>query len=149
VAVAIASETAAAGAVTTAAGTPMIAPAIGADGIAFATTVGAVTTAMGAATSAASRARNAWHFGQGVAHIVHYLPPLLEEAHAQHSQSETEEEEAMMGGLWVLVVRVVCGVVRTGCVCAASPCCFVRHTRISAPKKWQTTAYWGSLKSSR
>ncbi len=72
------------------------------------------------------------------------LPPVLEEAHAPHSQSEAEEEEAMMAGLWVLVVRVVCVVVRAGCVCAASPCCFVGRTRNSAPKKWQTTAYWGS-----
>jgi hypothetical protein len=40
----------------------------------------------------------------------------------------------MMGGLWVLVVTVVCGVVRAGCVCEARPCCFVRLTRISAPK---------------
>jgi hypothetical protein len=29
-------------------------------------------------------------------------------------------------GLWVLVVRVVCGVVHAGCVCAARPCCFGR-----------------------
>jgi hypothetical protein len=53
-------------------------------------------TAMGAATSAASTARTAWRFRQGVAHIVHYLPPLLEETHAPHSQLEAEEEEAMM-----------------------------------------------------
>jgi hypothetical protein len=79
-------------------------------------------------------ARTAWHFRQGVAHIVQNLPPLLKEAHAPHSLPEAEEEEAMMGGLWVLVVRVVCGVVRAGCVCAASPCCFVRCTCISALK---------------
>jgi hypothetical protein len=48
-----------------------------------------------------------------------------------------------LGGLWVLVVTVVCGVVRAGCVCAACPCCFVRLTCISASKIWQTTAYWG------
>jgi hypothetical protein len=89
-------------------------------------------------------ARTAWRFVRGVAHIVQYLPPLLEEAHAPHSQLEAEEEEAMMGGLWVLVMRVVCGVMHAGCVCAASPCYFVRHTRKSAPKIWQTTAYWGS-----
>ncbi len=59
---------------------------------------------------------------------MQYLPPLLEEAHAPHSQLEAEEEEAMMGGLWVLVVRVVCEVVLAGCVCAGSPCCFVRLT---------------------
>jgi hypothetical protein len=40
----------------------------------------------------------------------------------------------MMGGLWVLVVMVVCGAVRAGCVCAAHPSCFVRLTRIRAPK---------------
>jgi hypothetical protein len=48
-----------------------------------------------------------------------------------------------LGGLWVLVVTVVCGVVHAGCVCAAHPCCFVRLTRISATKNRQTTAYWG------
>jgi hypothetical protein len=37
--------------------------------------------------------------------------------------------------MWVLVVMVVCGVVHAGCVCAACPCCFVRLTCISAPKK--------------
>jgi hypothetical protein len=94
-------------------------------------------TAAGAGTSAASTARTAWHFGQGVAHIVQHFPPLLEKAHAPHSQLEAEEEEAMMEGLWMLVVRVVCGVVRAGCVCAARPSCFVRCTRtISAPKNW-------------
>ncbi len=60
---------------------------------------------------------------------------MLEEAHAPHSQSEAEEEEAMMGGLWVLVVRVVCGVVRAGCVCTASPCCVVRLTCILCASK--------------
>jgi hypothetical protein len=30
-----------------------------------------------------------------------------------------------LGGLWVLVVVVVCEVVRAGCVCAARTCCFV------------------------
>jgi hypothetical protein len=76
-------------------------------------------------------------------HIVQYFPPLLEEAHAPYSQSETEEEEAMMGGLWVLVVMVVWGVVHAGCVCAACPCCFVRLTRISAPKKSATHGILG------
>jgi hypothetical protein len=59
-------------------------------------------TAVGAVTSAASAARTAWRFGWG----VQYLAPLLEEVHAPRSQSEAEEEEAMMGGLCVLVVRV-------------------------------------------
>jgi hypothetical protein len=54
----------------------------------------------------------------------------------------------MMGRLWVLVVKVVCGVVHAGCVCAAHPCCFVRLTRISAPKIQQSTAYWGLQESS-
>jgi hypothetical protein len=63
----------------------------------------------------------------------------------------------MMGGLCVLVVRVVCAgcvcaahfcVVCAGCVCAAHFCCFVRLTRISAPKNWQTTAYWEFPESS-
>jgi hypothetical protein len=55
-----------------------------------------------------------------------------------------------LGGLWVLVVTVVCGVVHAGCVCAARPSCFVRgsFTRTSASKIWQTTAYWGSPESS-
>jgi hypothetical protein len=48
-----------------------------------------------------------------------------------------------MGGLLVLAVMVVWEVVCAGCVCAASPCCFVRLTHISEPKKWQTTTYWG------
>jgi hypothetical protein len=52
------------------------------------------------------------------------------EAHAPHSQSEAEEEEAMIRGLWVLVVTVVWGVVRAGFVCAARPCCFVRLTYV-------------------
>ena len=137
VAVTTATETAAAGAATAVVGAPTIAvgkprsaPGIGADGIAFATAAGAATTAACAATSAASAARSAWRFGWGVAHIVQYFPPLLEEAHAQHSQSEAEEEEAMIRGLWVLVVLVVWGVVHAGCVCAARPCCFVRLTRI-------------------
>ncbi len=54
-----------------------------------------------------------------------------------------------LGSLWVLVVTVVCGVVRAGCVCAAHPCCFVRLTRISASNIRQTTAYWGSPERSQ
>jgi hypothetical protein len=73
------------GTASTAACAPTTAPGVGADGIAFTTTEGTATTAVGAATSAASAARTAWHFGRGVAHIVHYLPPLLAEAHASHS----------------------------------------------------------------
>jgi hypothetical protein len=88
-------------------GAQMTALGIGAGGIAFATAAGAVTTAVGAATFAASMARTAWCFGQGVAHIVQYLTPLLEEAHAPHSQLEAEEEEAMIGGLCMLVVCVL------------------------------------------
>jgi hypothetical protein len=42
---------------------------------------------------------------------VHFLPPLLEEARAPHSQLEAEEEEAMMGELWALVEMGVWGVV--------------------------------------
>jgi hypothetical protein len=148
VAVATAMETAAAGAATTvagmpttAAGVPTIAPVIGADRIAFATTASAATTAACAATSAASVARSAWRFGRGGAHIAQYFPPLLEEAHAPHSQSEAEEEEVMIKGLWVLAVTVVWGVVRAGFVCAACPCCFVWLTCIIAPKNQQTTAY--------
>ncbi len=67
-------------------------------------------------------------------HIVQFLPPLLKEAHAPHFQSEAEGEEAMMGGLWVLVVMVVGGVVHAGCVCAASPCCSVWLTHLSVLK---------------
>jgi hypothetical protein len=35
------------------------------------------------------------------------LAPLLEEAHAPHSQLEAEEEEVMMGGLCMLIVCVL------------------------------------------
>jgi hypothetical protein len=134
VAVPTATETVAAGAAmlvagapTTAAGTPTSAPGIGADGIAFAITAGTATTAACAATSAASAARSAWHFGRRVAHIAQYFPPFLEEVHAPRSQLEAKEEETMIRGLWVLVVMVVWGVVHAGFVCAARPCCFVRH----------------------
>jgi hypothetical protein len=124
VAVATAMETAAAGAATTAVGAPTTAPGIGgADGIAFATTAGTEMTAVGLAKSAASAARTAWCFWRGVAHIVQYLPPLLEEVHAPHSQSEAEEEEAMMGGLWVLVVTVSCVWGAVGCACWLCVCC--------------------------
>jgi hypothetical protein len=148
VAVVTATETAATGAATTvvgtpttAVGTPTSAPGVGADGIAFPTIAGTATTAACAATSAASAARGAWRFGRRTAHIAQYFPPLLEEAHAPHSQSEAEEEEAMIRGLWVLVVTVVWGVVHAGFACAACPCCFVRLMCISAPKNQQTTAY--------
>jgi hypothetical protein len=141
-------ETAAAGAAMTVAGTPttaMGAPksaqGVGADGISFAAATGAATTAACAAASAASAARSAWCFGRGVAHIAQYFPHLLEEAHAPHSQLEAEEKEAMIRGLWVLVVTVVWGVVHAGFVCAAHPCCFVRLSCIIAPKNQQTTAY--------
>jgi hypothetical protein len=97
VVVATAMETAAMGAATTAVGAPTTAPGIGADEIAFATTAG--TDTVGIAKYAASVARTAWRFWRGVAHMVQYLPPLLEEAHAPHCQSEAEEEEAMMGGV--------------------------------------------------
>jgi hypothetical protein len=86
---------------------PMTVLGIGPDGIAFATTAGAAMTAVGVATSAASMARTAQRFGQGVSRMVQYLPPLLEEVHAPYSQSEAEEEKAMMGGLCMLVVCVL------------------------------------------
>jgi hypothetical protein len=148
VTVATATETAVAGAAATAAGTPMTATGtpttalgIGTDRNAFATAAGVATTAACTATSAASVARSAWCFGRGVAHIAQHFPPLLERAHAPHSQSEAEEEEAMIRGLWVLVVTVVWGVVHAGFVCAVRPCCFVRLMCINAPKNQQTTAY--------
>ncbi len=75
---------------------------------------------------------------------MQYLPPLLEEAHSPHKQLEAEEEEDMIGGMCMLVVRVECA----GSVCTVRPCCFVRLVQISAPKIWQTTAYWGSPRSS-
>jgi hypothetical protein len=118
VAVATATKTAAAGTAMTAAGTPTTAPGVptsapvvGADRIAF-------TTATGTGTTAASVARCAWRFEWRVAHIAQYFPPLLEEAHAPHSQLEAEGKEAMIRGLWVLVVMVVGGVVRAGFVCS-------------------------------
>jgi hypothetical protein len=47
-----------------------------------------------------------------------------------------------MGGLCVLVVRVVCA----GCVCAVRPCCFdIRLILICAPNRWQTMGYCGLL----
>jgi hypothetical protein len=122
VAVATAVETATVGAAMTAAGAQTTAQGVCADGIAFSTAAGAATTASGTATSAASAARTARFFRRGVAHVVQHMPPLLEEAHAPHSQLEAEEEEVMMGGLCVLVVRLVCA----GCVCAVRSCCFVR-----------------------
>jgi hypothetical protein len=150
VAVATAMDTAVAGAATAAAFTPMTAPGIGADGIAFATATGAETTAVGLEKSDASSARTDWRFLRGVAHIVQYLPPLLQETHAPHSQSEAEEEEAMMGGLWVLVVRVVCGV---GCACWLCVCCepllFCQDHTHKCTKNRQTTAYWGLQESSQ
>jgi hypothetical protein len=36
----------------------------------------------------------------------------------------------------VIVVTVVWGVVRAGCVCAARPCCFVRGTRAKVHQKF-------------
>ncbi len=148
VAVATATETAAAGAETTiagapttAAGAPRSALGVGADEIAFTTTAGTATTAVCAATSAVSTARSAWCFGRGVAHIAQFFPLLLEEAHAPHSQLEAEEKEAMIRGLWVLVVTAVGGVVRASFVCAAPPCCFVMLTCMIASKNQQTTAY--------
>jgi hypothetical protein len=133
VAVATATETAAAGAAMTAsdapmtaadapmtaAGMPTSAPGIGADRIAFATAVGAATTAACAATSRASAARSAWRFGRGVAHIVQYFPSLLEEAHASHSQLEAEEEEAMIRGL----LGAGCDGCVGGCACWFCVCC--------------------------
>ncbi len=41
-----------------------------------------------------------------------------------------------LGGLWVLVVMVVCGVVRAGCVCAARPYCFVRGSHAKVHQKF-------------
>jgi hypothetical protein len=45
--------------------------------------------------SAARAAMTTLRVGRGVVHIVQYLPPLLDEAHALHTQSKAEEEEAM------------------------------------------------------
>ncbi len=36
----------------------------------------------------------------------------------------------------MLVVTVVCGVVRAGCVCAARPCCFVRGSHAKVHQKF-------------
>ncbi len=70
------------------------------------------------------------------------LLPLLPLCQNVGSNSKDDDdnnkEKAMMGGLCVLVVKVVCA----GCVCAACPCCFGRLTHI-APTSLQTTAYWG------
>jgi hypothetical protein len=90
----------------TAAGASATAPGVDAEKKAFATSAGAATAAAGKLTSAASAARTPLCVGWGVAHIVQYLPPLLDEAHAPHTQLEAEEEDAMMGWLRVLVVRV-------------------------------------------
>jgi hypothetical protein len=61
------------------------------------------------------------------------LPSLLEEAHAPHSQLEAEEEEPMVRGLCVLVVRVLC-----------TPVVLIGSLLYVRQKKWQTTAYWES-----
>jgi hypothetical protein len=94
----------------TAAGASTTALGVGAEkilfAITFATSAGAATATMGKEKSAASAARTTLHVGWGVAHIVQYLPPLLDEAHAPHTQLEAEEEETMMGWLSMLVVRV-------------------------------------------
>jgi hypothetical protein len=119
------------------AGAPTTAPGMGTGRSTFTTAEGAATTsAVAAASAATNAARIVWCFGRGVAHIVQYLPPLLEEAHAPHSQLEAEEEEAMMGELCMLAVRVLHALI------------FVRLTRIGVPKNQQTTAYWGLLERS-
>ncbi len=100
----------AAGTAATALGASRTAPGVGAEkiffAITFATSAGAATAAAGKGKSAASTARTTLHVGRVVAHIVQYLPPLLDEAHAPHTQLEAEEEEVMMGWLCMLVVRV-------------------------------------------
>jgi hypothetical protein len=107
------------------------------------------TTAAGAATSAAHVARTIWCLGQGVAHIVQYLPPLFKEEHAPHSQSKAEEEDAMMEGLCVLVVCVLHTSVVLLVLCASLALSFVVRGSQAyyqcAPKigKQQTAAYWG------
>jgi hypothetical protein len=94
----------------TAAGASTTAPGVGEEkiifAITFATSVGAATAAVGEGKSAASTARTTLREEWGVVHIVQFLPPLLVEVHAPHTQSEAEEEEAMMGWLSLLVVRV-------------------------------------------
>ncbi len=57
-------------------------------------------------------------------------PPLLTEAHALLSQSETEGEEAMMGGLYRLVVRVWLG--GSGCETCVGWLCVLRAPTIPA-----------------
>ncbi len=52
-----------------------------------------------------------------------------------------------MGGLWALVVTVVCGVVHAGCVCAVSPCCFVRLTGIVHQKNGKPRHIWDPQKA--
>jgi hypothetical protein len=106
--------------------------------------VGAATTAA-CTTSAAS---SAWRFGRGVAHTGQYLPPLLKEAHAPYSQLEAEGEEAMMGGLWVLVVTVVWGVVHlVVCVLQAPVVLLGLHTflRPKCGKPWHIKDCWKAL----
>ncbi len=98
------------GTAATAAGTSTTAPGVGAEKIfftiTFATSTGAATATAGKGKSAASAARSSLSIAWGVAHIVQYLPPLLDEVHAPHTQSEAEEEEAMMGWFCLLVVKV-------------------------------------------
>jgi hypothetical protein len=155
----------AAGTAATADGASTTAPGVGAGkiffAITFATSAGAATAALVMGKSAARAAMTTLHVGRGVAHIVQYLPLLLDETHAPHTQSEAEEEEAMGVSVWcwVWVVRVsgydglVVRVVWVGCLCcklqAINTCCFASITRTSAPKHQQTTtAYWGSPESS-
>jgi hypothetical protein len=76
--------------------------------------------AAGMGKSAASMARTtSLHVGRGVAHTVQYLPPLLDGAHAPHTQSEAEEEEVMMGWLCVLVGAGCKYLVVCVCVCVS------------------------------
>ncbi len=53
-----------------------------------------------------------------------------------------------LGGLWVLVVTVVCGVVRAGCVCAAHPCCFVRGSHAQVHQKFGKPRHIGDCQKS-
>jgi hypothetical protein len=49
----------------------------------------------------------------------------------------------------VLVVTVVCGVVLSGCVCAARPCCFVRGSRAKVHQKFGKPRHIGDRRKAR
>jgi hypothetical protein len=84
------------------------------------------TAAAGAATTAAGAPMTALGIGTDGVCLCHHL-----------------------GELWVLVVTVVCGVVLTGCVCAAHPSCFVRGSRTKVHQNFGKSRHIGDRRKAR